>query len=45
MDGNGKNGRSLRTAHHPDENKVNLVNRLRRIEGQIRGIALPFTRK
>ena len=39
MAGNGKNGRLIRTAHHPDETKVNLVNRLRRIEGQVRGIA------
>ncbi|MCK5008523.1 MAG: metal-sensitive transcriptional regulator [Spirochaetia bacterium] len=39
MAGNGKNGRLIRTAHHPDETKVNLGNRLRRIEGQIRGIA------
>ena len=39
MAGNGKNGRVIQTAHHPDETKVNLVNRLRRIEGQVRGIA------
>ncbi len=39
MPGNGKNGQIARAAHHPDETKVNLVNRLRRIEGQIRGIA------
>jgi len=39
MAGNGKNGRIIRTAHHPDETKINLVNRLRRIEGQVRGIA------
>jgi DNA-binding FrmR family transcriptional regulator len=30
---------SVRKAHHPEETKVNLVNRLARIEGQIRGIA------
>ena len=29
----------VRKAHHPEQTKVNLVNRLRRIEGQIRGIA------
>jgi DNA-binding FrmR family transcriptional regulator len=28
-----------RTAHHPGEKKRALVNRLRRIEGQIRGLA------
>jgi DNA-binding FrmR family transcriptional regulator len=39
MTGKDKNGQLVRTAHHPDETKVNLVNRLRRIEGQIRGIA------
>ena len=29
----------VRKAHHPARTKVSLVNRLRRIEGQIRGIA------
>ena len=29
----------LRKAHHPELTKVSLVNLLRRIEGQIRGIA------
>jgi DNA-binding FrmR family transcriptional regulator len=29
----------VRKAHHPVQTKVSLVNRLRRIEGQIRGIA------
>jgi DNA-binding FrmR family transcriptional regulator len=29
----------VRKAHHPEQTKVKLVNRLRRIEGQIRGIS------
>jgi DNA-binding FrmR family transcriptional regulator len=29
----------VRKAHHPEQIKASLVNRLRRIEGQIRGIA------
>jgi DNA-binding FrmR family transcriptional regulator len=29
----------VRTAHHPEKTKANLMNRLRRIEGQIRGVA------
>jgi DNA-binding FrmR family transcriptional regulator len=33
------NERGNRKAHHPEQTKVSLVNRLRRIEGQIRGIA------
>jgi DNA-binding FrmR family transcriptional regulator len=33
------NERGIRKAHHPEQTKVSLVNRLRRIEGQIRGIA------
>jgi DNA-binding FrmR family transcriptional regulator len=33
-----KNDKAVRKAHHPEQTKVNLVNRLRRIEGQIRGI-------
>jgi DNA-binding FrmR family transcriptional regulator len=32
-------GNTARRAHHPEQTKVSLVNRLRRIEGQIRGIA------
>jgi DNA-binding FrmR family transcriptional regulator len=29
----------VRKAHHSEQAKVNLVNRLRRIEGQVRGLA------
>jgi DNA-binding FrmR family transcriptional regulator len=29
----------VRKAHHPEQTKVSLMNRLRRIEGQVRGIA------
>ena len=32
-------GSSVRKAHHSGQTKVSLMNRLRRIEGQIRGIA------
>ncbi len=31
--------KDTRTAHHPYETKTNMINRLKKIEGQIRGIA------
>ena len=34
-----KSEQTVRRAHHSEQTKVNLVNRLRRIEGQIRGLA------
>ena len=36
-----QSGNIVRTAHHPEKTKVSLVNRLRRIEGQIRGTGQP----
>ena len=36
---NQKNSDNHRMAHHSEEKKQNMVSRLKRIEGQIRGIA------
>ncbi|WP_342556204.1 metal-sensitive transcriptional regulator [Paenibacillus sp. FSL R7-0652] len=33
-----KNGRPVRKSHHSEEMKGNLISRLNRVEGQIRGI-------
>ena len=38
MNGVQPSGLTARKAHHPEQTKTNLGNRLRRIEGQIRGI-------
>lgn len=38
--GNGQGrGQAVQEAHHPEQTKVDLINRLKRIEGQVRGLA------
>ena len=39
MAAEAKTSKQLKKAHHSYETKTNMVNRLKRIEGQIRGIA------
>ncbi|MBI9103982.1 MAG: metal-sensitive transcriptional regulator [Spirochaetales bacterium] len=34
-----KNGKGVRKAHHPYDTKKNMITRMKRIEGQIRGIS------
>lgn len=34
-----KTRKSKKMAHHPEKTKLNIINRLKKIEGQIRGIA------
>lgn len=34
-----KSDQEEKKAHHPEKTKINIINRLRKIEGQVRGLA------